>query len=101
MSVVLGSVPQTLKVVLVPGADFVSILRRQDGLNWPVADLILEFLTDPITEWTADIVGAVATWNIDQNDVDELLALKPRGVKLWYVEGDLRLLWAQGEVDRR
>jgi hypothetical protein len=104
MPLELGSVPETLRVILVRGADFVSTLRRKDGSPWPVgSQIILEFQRAgaPSYEWAAATNGALAVWDVDQQDVDAVIAGRVRGVKLWYVEGGLRLLWAQGDIDVR
>lgn len=102
MAFTLGSAPDTLKVVLVKGADFVSTLTRKDGTDWPVdTEVVLEFKTTSPVSWSATLTGSSAMWNVDQADVDALIAAKPRSVKLWYVEGEVRLLWAQGDLDIR
>lgn len=102
MALVLGSTPEELRVTLVRGADFVSTLRRKDGSNWPAgSQVLLEFIksTPPNVEWSATISTSTVVWNVDQVEVDALIAVKARAVKLWYVEGGLRLLWAQGEIE--
>lgn len=104
MAFTLGQAPDTLRVTLVGGADFVSSLRRKDGTPWPAnSSLKLAFspTTGSVVEWAATFANAVAIWDVDQVDVDALIALKPRVVRLWYSEGDLRLLWAQGDIDIR
>lgn len=102
-TVTLGSVPQMLKVILTKNADFVASMKKADNTSWPSAQLFLQFEikdASPIV-WQASFSGAVASWNVDLVDVNALLAAKPRGVKLWYDEGDYEALWAQGEIDVR
>lgn len=104
-TIVLGAVPKNLKVPLIAGADFVAALRRKDDVPWPGTTVIrLEFVmpdTSNNVTWDAAIDGAVATWNFDKADVDAVLAAVSVAVKLWYIDGDVELLWAQGEVDPR
>jgi len=98
MAFTLGHAPDRLNVILIAGSDFASSLKRKDGVAWPVVEISLDFGS---TEWPATVVDDVASWDVDQDDVDLLIAARPRGVKLWYVEGERRLLWAQGDVDVR
>lgn len=95
MTFTLGQAPEKLTVVLVAGADFVSSLDRSDGEPWPDVEISLDFGT---AVWPATLDGASARWNVDQADVDALLATRPRSVRLWYVDGPTRLLWAQGAI---
>jgi len=106
MTLVLGQGPLALRVVLVTGADFVSALKRSDSTDWEVGTAIeLEIRTrdengDTVYEsWPAAIAGDTAEWNLDLADVNAVIAARPSTVRLWYVLGELRLLWAQGDVE--
>lgn len=103
MPLTMGQAPEALKVVLVAGADFVTQLRRKDNSPWPsAAQLQLAFDREGgVTEWPASFAGSTAIWDIDVADVNALIAQRPRFVRLWYVDGGLRLIWAQGELDIR
>lgn len=103
-TITLGTVPQVLKVILVEHADFVASMRRSDGQSWPDgASLSLQFTLKEggPTIWEASFASAVASWDVDRDVVDALVASKPRAVRLWYEEGELQALWAQGEIDVR
>lgn len=103
MTVTLGSVAQGLAVNLTLHADFVCAMRRSDGQDWPESVVSLEFQVrdgEPVT-WNATLSGDTAQWNVDQDEVDALIEMRPRAVRLWYIQGELRLLWAQGEVEQR
>lgn len=99
MSVILGRPPEKLKVTVSPGSIFASSIRRADGQSWREGvQLVLDFGT---VEWTAQTSGDLALWGESAAEVDAMLATRPRGVKLWYVDGDTRVLWASGSLDRR
>lgn len=99
MTFTLGYTPEKFKLVLAAGADFFSALTRSDGQPWPVgSELILDF-AGAAPSWTATLSGATATWDVDQADVDALIAARPRKVRLFYVDGEARLLWAVGALD--
>jgi len=98
MAFTLGSAPEKFKVVVSAGSDFFSALTRSDGQPWPDgAELIIDF-GDAAPAWHAALAGATATWAVDEADVDALIAAKPKKVRLFYVDGDTRLLWAQGAL---
>lgn len=106
MSFTLGQGPETLRVVLVSNADFVSALKRSDATSWDLATQIaLEIRTraqDGTTAyvtWTATLNGDTAQWNVDMLEVNNVIAARPSTVRLWYTLGELRLLWAQGDVE--
>lgn len=95
MTFTLGYTPEKFRLVITAGSDFYAPLTRSDGVPWPAGcQLVLDF--DNGTTWPATLQGANATWDVDQDDVDALIATRPRKVRLWYVEGETRLLWAQG-----
>lgn len=102
-SVVLGAAPESLTLVLVDDADFVSGLDSADG-DWPTgAAIALTFNDTARTTWAAAIDGAHADWNVDKAAVSALiddLGNAPR-VRLTYTEGDVDLIWATGTVSIR
>lgn len=99
MSVTLGRTPEKLKVVVSPGGNFVSGIRRADASPWPAGvQLVLDF---GAVEWVAENTDDLALWSKPAADVDAMIASRPRGVQLWYIDGASRLLWATGAVDRR
>lgn len=96
MSFTMGYTPQECTVVLTPGADFVCTLSRVDSQPWPAGlQLTLQLGTH---QWDAELSGDLATWVVDQELVDAALADDPQHARLWYVDGDTRLLWAAGRV---
>lgn len=100
MAFALGTQPEKLTIQLSPRSDFVAVIQRSDGQDWAAGtEVFLEFetTTDPIS-WPATISGTDASWNVDEADVDTLIATRPRKARLWYVEGEVRLLWAAGGV---
>jgi hypothetical protein len=93
--VTLGVVPKSMNLLLVPGADWVCNLRSQ-GDPWPATAVITIEIAD--TVWTATISDTTATFNIDQTEVDAIIALGPTRFSLWYTDGPSRLPWATGPV---
>jgi len=88
--VTLGAVPIPLTVHLSRGSDFSCVLHSNSG-DWPdSAEITLEVGTET---WTAELAGPDATFTVDQDDVDTAIAAGPRHVRLWYTDGELRLLW--------
>lgn len=97
MTLVLGSVPENLSVVLVKDADFFTTLQDEDG-PWPVtAEIKLVFSNG--TTWDAVITGADAIFNVDSADVNTLIAARPPKVKLMYIDGPAEICWAIGQVE--
>jgi hypothetical protein len=100
MTFTMGYAPQDFLVVLTPGADFVSALARPDEAAWdPGLRLTLDL--GPDHQWDAELSGQTATWLVDSEDVDAALASNPSSARLWYVDGETRLLWAVGRVSVR
>lgn len=99
MTLTFGYTPQELRVVLSRGASFSSSLRRSDGEAWP-AGLQLSLDFDGAV-WPADLNGPVASWTRSADEVDAVLTAGPNTVRLWYVAGDRKLLWATGQVSVR
>ncbi len=99
MALTLGTKPESLKVLLNPGADLMFSIRSVNS-PWAVdVQLILEVGTH---RWTATIGGDLATWVIDQAEVDNVIAEDDLTARLWYVQPGLtqaqevRLLLARG-----
>lgn len=95
-TITLGMTPDRLKVILVADADFLASLRRKDDADWPQSQVILDF---GAIEWPATIQASTAVWNVNEDDVNALIEARPREVRLWYIEGDQRILWALGDVE--
>lgn len=98
MVVSLGNVPEKLKVVVSRDANFVAGIRRVTGTWAAGVELILDFGN---VEWTAEITDALALWAKTPADVNLMLASRPRGVQLWFVDPagvGARILWASGDL---
>lgn len=98
MTVTLGAIPDHLNVQLTTGADFIATLTNQAGPWAEGAVVALVFATDPVTTWTATIVAADATFNVDKavaNTIPHRTA-----VELNYTLGALDQVWARGSVSR-
>lgn len=96
-SIVLGNAPESLRLILVSDADFVSTLTNSDG-NWSgTASIELRF--DDDTVWPAVIAANTATWNVDKAVVDAVPSTV-RKVSLFYTDGAADLCWAKGTVAR-
>jgi predicted ThiF/HesA family dinucleotide-utilizing enzyme len=94
-SVTLGSAPASMSLLLVPGADFVCTLVSQDG-TWPATAAIAIEVAD--ATWEATVSGTDAVFNVDQAQVNAVIAQDPNRFKLWYTDGTTRLLWGSGLV---
>lgn len=98
MAVVLGARPDSLAVRLTGGADFIATLTNQDGAWAEGAVVRLVFADEAETVWTATIVGADASFNVDKAIAD---AIPDRTrVELLYTLGDVDQVWARGSVSR-
>ena len=98
----LGAAPLQLTVTLVRGADFVQQLTRKDGTPWPTdAQVTLELIHADTanTRWDATLSESTAVWNVDTAEVEATIAKRIRGAKLWYVQGELKVLWGMGDAD--
>lgn len=99
MTFTLGRAPDKFTLDLVDDADFITALRRSDGLDWPDTLVVtIELPTAVPTEWAGELDGSRIRWNVDVTDVAPVIAERPKKVKLWYVDGAVRLLWASGTV---
>lgn len=103
MPVALGAQPDTLTVHLTAGSDFIATLTNQGG-DWEagaVVTLVFDYASDEDasdTTWTADIVGADATFDVDKAEADTIPTRTK--VELRYALGDLDQVWARGAVFR-
>jgi hypothetical protein len=95
MTVALGSAPESMRLVLTSGADFICTIVSNDG-DWPSGAVIA--IETEYTVWTATIVGPEARFNVDKDEVDALIAQKPRRFRLAYAEGTADLVWGSGLV---
>lgn len=93
--VFLGLVPETLRVNLTTGADFLCTLRLNE--SWPVGTTLQ--LVFPTTSWTATITGADAVFSVDKATADTIT--DGTAVTLSYVNGTTDQTWAIGTVVRR
>lgn len=99
MSFTLGRAPEAFKLILVSNADFISGLRRTDGQDWSdTIEVTIEIETDPITRWVGGVSGDLIEWNVDVAEVQPVYDQRPRKAKLWYIDGEIRLVWAEGAV---
>lgn len=98
-SIVLGVKPLHLIVDLTQNADFTSTLKNVDG-NWsPTAEIQLRFgYGDDTIMWAANISGDLAIFDIDDEQVNALLATRIRNAKLFYIDGDVEVAWGVGDV---
>lgn len=93
--VTLGYSPTQMRLLLTAGADFVTTLVSQDG-DWPAtAAITIEVGT---ATWTATLTGPEARFDVDQTEVDAVIAQTPRSFRLWYTDGEARLMWGRGPV---
>lgn len=103
MTLTLGADVDDLTVRLTRGADFHTTLRNTDG-PWPTGTTIsLRFgpTSTPTHTWDATITGADAVFDIDKTDVDAVLAASTPKARLYYVNGDIEMCWAAGQVSVR
>lgn len=91
----LGLQPETLRVILVTGADFLCTLRLSE--NWP-GSTVLSLVFEDGAEWDATISTTDAVFSEDKADAD--LIAGQSVVKLRYVNGTTDQIWAIGTVVR-
>lgn len=94
----LGHHPETLLLVLVSDADFVTTLTNSDGDWSPTAQIELRIGDDIV--WPATIADDVATFDVDKVAVNQAIASDNDRVRLFYVDGTADLCWAKGKVTR-
>ena len=102
---ILGVTPQQITVALVGDADFTCTLESVDAAGNPLAfppgtvvQLILAGGTGPAVTWTAAMAGNLATFTVDQVQVDATIAAGHKDARLVYVNGEDRLPWGSGRV---
>lgn len=93
----LGLAPGPLRVHLVTGADFQSILRNQSG-DWPVGTTVALAFDNGAASWTATISGTDATFAVDKATADTIP--DKTGVRLTYANGTTDQTWKIGTVVR-
>lgn len=104
MPLTLGTEPDHLDVVLVPGADFVETLEtmapdQTSPQPWPVGTTItLAFGDTTPTLWPALVDTNLLSWNVQSDAVDTLIAAGKRTARLWYENGTVKVLLAIGEA---
>jgi len=78
-------------------ADFFATLVRNDGVTWPDG-VTVEIAIDDNDPWPAVLNGPRAVWEVDETDVATVIEASPKKARLYYTEGDVRVLWASGPV---
>lgn len=91
----LGIQPETLRVILTTGADFLCTIRL--NVNYPAGTTLS--LVFPTTTWTATISTTDAVFSVDKAITDTIADGTP--VSLKYVNGTTDQVWAVGTVKRR
>lgn len=97
----LGTAPLSLDVLLPRDADFIATLTRDDDVAWAdTATVFLQFnfRNAPAQQWDAELDGASVLFNVDKVEVNAVLDARPSNVKLWFIDGDVEVLWASGKV---
>lgn len=89
-SLQLGMRPETLRVLLTTGADFLCVLRLND--DWPVGTVLTLEVGNLI--WTATISGADATFAVDK--AVTALVSDNDTARLVYTNGTTDQVWAVG-----
>lgn len=92
----LGQTPHQMTLELAADTDFIAVLRRTDGADWDVGTAIEVAIGDEV--WPAAISGPNATWEVDEVDVNALIATNPKKARLYYSLGTQKVLWASGPV---
>lgn len=99
MQIKLGYKPHDLEVEVVKGVPFYSsAFYSEDDVasSWPAGTVLT--LRHALGVWTAQINGAVASWNVPAAQVDAVLNSDHRAVALWYSSDtqSTPIVWAQG-----
>lgn len=86
MALTLGTKPDSLKVLLNPGGDFMVTLRPKtgSGVTWPDG-IRLELVIGTHT-WTATVASNAATFIEDSDEVDAVIADGDLNARLWYIQ---------------
>lgn len=100
-----GFQPYSLRVHLIKAdADFVCTIRTSDASDFPAGtQVVLKFGTDTPITWTATVTGSEAVWNVDKDDVADLLAAPFTGrqipAHITYTDpAGVDLVWFSGSV---
>lgn len=107
MALTLGTKPEGLRVYLNPGADLMFSIRSVSSPWAPSIRLVLEIGTMQFEAKISSPRWDIATFIIDQDEVDAALAQSDLTAKLWYIdpvdgtrESEVRLLLAKGVAVR-
>lgn len=96
-----GSKPRPGTLYLSRYGNFVTELISSTG-SWPdYAALEFRFIPSNSfvwTSWPATIDGAIASWNVDKDDVATVLSLGSASYRLFYTEGIYDLEWSKGSI---
>lgn len=93
----LGQDVKSLNVKLTQNADFVAVMRRLDGTNWPAGlEVWIKFDDTSSTIFNAVVAGSTISWSEDKVLVNALIDRKPLTAQLYYKDGGLDLVWATG-----
>jgi hypothetical protein len=98
MAIDFVSAPAVLTINLTKDADFIRLLETVEGEEFPAGCQIeLRFRDSAggaLAVWPATVTTTEAMWNVDKADVNDLIADEPASCRLFYVDGDIDLLWA-------
>lgn len=96
-----GTTPRPGILYLSRYGDFITELISSTG-SWPdYAALDFRFMpsnSSTWTSWPATIDGAIASWNVDKDDVAAVLSLGAGSYRLFYTEGTYDLEWSKGSI---
>ena len=106
MPLTLGTEPDGLDVILIPGADFVETVETltpdQSGPQpWPIGTVIRLVLGDSDEAqgiWDATVNVNIVSWAVEQTEVDRVIAARLRSARLWYINGTVSYPLAIGEI---
>jgi hypothetical protein len=89
-------------VTLPDGEDFEYGIRRVDGNDWPDgtrAEIIFQPVGAEEIVLEAAVIGSILYWFKATDDVQELIAARPKKARMDYISpSGVRLLWAKGLV---
>lgn len=96
-SFTLGQAPHRMTTVLSPGTDFVAVLTRSDGNDWPPGTTV-QLQIDGNTPLDATVNGPNVVFEVPDTTVDYLIGQNPVKARLYYANAGTRVLWATGPV---